>query len=125
MTIVIYIVTAFFVICSLLLTFVVLLQRPRSEGLGSAFGGGVTESIFGAQTSEVLVKATIWLGSLFFACTLLLAVLYAYRSKDNRGPGLEQKLEQAAKAEAPAASDAPAVPAQEPAPEPAPAPAKP
>jgi preprotein translocase subunit SecG len=119
MNIVIYIVTGLFVICSLLLTFVVLLQRPRSEGLGSAFGGGVTESIFGAQTSEVLVKATIWLGSIFFACTLLLAVLYAYRAKEGSTTGLQQKLEEAAQTDAPASSDAPQIPSDAPVPAPA------
>jgi len=35
---------------------VILMQRPKSEGLGAAFGGGVTENIFGAQTTNVLVK---------------------------------------------------------------------
>lgn len=80
-TVLIYVLTAIFVICSILLTLAVLMQRPRSEGLGAAFGGGMTESIFGAQTSDVLVKATIWLGGIFFVCTLALAFLYSYRSR--------------------------------------------
>lgn len=76
----IYAVLTVHVICSILLILIVLMQRPRSEGLGAAFGGGMTESVFGAGTTDVLTKGTIWLGSIFFAATLLLAVLYAHRT---------------------------------------------
>lgn len=65
------------VIVSLLMILVVLMQRPRSEGLGAAFGGGMTDNIFGAQTTHVLAKATTWLGGAFFALTLILAMLFA------------------------------------------------
>jgi preprotein translocase subunit SecG len=65
-------------VCALLIL-VVLVQRPRSEGLGAAFGGTVTDNLFGAQTTSVLGKATVWLGVGFFAITLLLAIAYARR----------------------------------------------
>ena len=82
MTFFIYAITAVLVICCLLLIGVVLLQRPRSEGLGSAFGGGMTESMFGAGTTDVLTKFTIWMAAAFFVCTLLLAVLMSHRDSD-------------------------------------------
>jgi preprotein translocase subunit SecG len=66
------------VIC-LLLVLVVLMQLPRSEGLGAAFGSAVTENIFGAQTTHVLARFTVWLGVAFFAVTLLLAIAYSRR----------------------------------------------
>ena len=56
------------------------MQRPKSEGLGAAFGGGVTENIFGAQTTNVLVKFTTWLAGMFFVLTFALSVLYAHQS---------------------------------------------
>jgi preprotein translocase subunit SecG len=56
---------------------VVLMQRPRSEGLGAAFGGGMTDNLFGAQTTHVLQKFTVYLGVGFFALTLLLAILFS------------------------------------------------
>jgi preprotein translocase subunit SecG len=59
---------------------VILMQRPKSEGLGAAFGGAVTENIFGAQTTNVLVKFTSWLAGIFFALTFALSILYAHRS---------------------------------------------
>ncbi len=64
---------------ALLMMFVILMQRPKSEGLGAAFGGGVTENIFGAQTTNVLTTITTWLASIFFITVLLLSVLYAHK----------------------------------------------
>jgi preprotein translocase subunit SecG len=69
-----------FVLVAALMVLVILMQRPKSEGLGAAFGGGVTENIFGAQTTNVLVKFTTWLAGVFFALTFALSVLYAHHS---------------------------------------------
>ena len=60
---------------------VILMQRPKSEGLGAAFGGGVTENIFGAQTTNVLTKITSWLAALFFLLTFGLSILYAHKGE--------------------------------------------
>jgi preprotein translocase subunit SecG len=67
---------------------VVLMQRPRSEGLGSAFGGGLTDNVFGSQTTNVLARFTTWMGIAFFAITLLLSILTA---KANSGKTAVQK----------------------------------
>src|SRR6266550_2945742 len=56
MNLLINLLSVFFVLVALLMVLVILMQRPKSEGLGAAFGGGVTENIFGAQTTNVLVK---------------------------------------------------------------------
>ena len=69
-----------FVLVAGLMVLVILMQRPKSEGLGAAFGAGVTENIFGAQTTNVLVKFTTWLAGVFFALTFALSVLYAHHS---------------------------------------------
>ena len=69
-----------FVLVAALMVLVILMQRPKSEGLGAAFGAGVTENIFGAQTTNVLVKFTTWLTGIFFALTFALSVLYAHQS---------------------------------------------
>jgi len=81
---------AIYVIVALLMVLVILMQRPKSEGLGAAFGGGVTENIFGAQTTNVLTKFTTWLASLFFLLTFVLSILYAHRSVGTSG--LRQEL---------------------------------
>jgi preprotein translocase subunit SecG len=81
MSILINILLVIVVIISLLIILLVLMQRPKNEGLGAAFGGGVTENLFGAQTTNVLQKLTRNLGILFFAITLLLSWLYVKQSK--------------------------------------------
>ena len=63
------------VIVCLLLALVVMLQKPKEGGLGGAVGGGMSEAVFGADASNVLIKVTIWLGSIFLINTLLLARL--------------------------------------------------
>src|SRR3954453_22098686 len=67
-------------IVALLMILVILMQRPKSEGLGAAFGGGVTENIFGAQTTNVLVKFTSYLSAFFFILTFALSILYAHQN---------------------------------------------
>jgi preprotein translocase subunit SecG len=96
LSIIIPILLAILVIVCVLLTLVVLMQRPKNEGLGAAFGSGVTENIFGAQTATVLTKATVYLGCIFFAVTLLLTVLTARQSMNRRVGVLENEVRKAA-----------------------------
>ena len=102
------------VIVCLLLVLVVLMQLPRSEGLGAAFGGTVTDNIFGAQTTHVLAKFTVWLGVAFFAITLMLAI--AYSRRETGRTRIQQELMNAAAPSASATAPAPsaAVPAASP-----------
>ena len=86
----IYILLGINILVCILLTLLVLMQKPRSEGLGAAFGGNFTDSIFGAQTSDVLTKGTIWLGGIFMALTLILALLYSHRQMG--GNKLQEEL---------------------------------
>ncbi|MGJ8676844.1 MAG: preprotein translocase subunit SecG [Akkermansiaceae bacterium] len=71
------------VIVCLLLALLVLMQRPKQEGLGAAFGAGLTDQAFGARTTDVLQKGTVYLGTLFFIVTLVLAILIGKRQNDN------------------------------------------
>ena len=82
MDLLIKIVTGLFVVVALLMLLVILMQRPKSEGLGAAFGGGVTENIFGAQTTNVLTKITGWLAAFFFVLTFGLSILYAHKGNN-------------------------------------------
>ena len=80
MSILINLLLGVFVVVCILLVLIILMQRPKSEGLGAAFGASVTENIFGAQTTNVLTKITGWLAGIFFVLTFALAVLYAHKS---------------------------------------------
>ncbi len=90
MTILINILLGLYLFIAVLMILVILMQRPKSEGLGAAFGGGVTENIFGAQTTNVLTKITGWLAALFFLLTFALSILYAH--KGNTKSGLSREL---------------------------------
>ncbi len=96
-----------FVLVALLMVLVILMQRPKSEGLGAAFGGAVTENIFGAQTTNVLVKFTSWLAGIFFALTFALSILYAHRSTADSAFRRELMKSQAATQTSPAPTAAP------------------
>ena len=80
MSLVINILLGIYVFIAVLMILVILMQRPKSEGLGAAFGGGVTENIFGAQTTNVLTKFTGWLAAIFFLLTFVLSILYARKA---------------------------------------------
>ncbi len=70
-----------FVIVCFLMILLILMQRPKQEGLGAAFGAGVTDQVFGARTTNVLQRGTVYLGSLFFLLSLTLAVLVGHKNK--------------------------------------------
>ncbi len=134
-----------FVIVCLLMTLLILMQRPKQEGLGAAFGAGVTDQVFGARTTNVLQRGTVYLGSLFFILALTLAVLIGHQNKkqsllapktpaakvekeepkkaDEAGKpkSLSEELpaDEKAPAETPAPAPAPAAPETAPAPKPA------
>ena len=103
MQIVINILLVIHVLVSLLIVLFVLMQRPKNEGLGAAFGGGMTDNLFGAQTTNVLQTITRWLGCIFFALSLGLSILYV---KAPRKSGLKERLGAIPVPAAPAASDA-------------------
>src|SRR3954447_4389349 len=107
MSILITILLGLWMLVALLMMLVILMQRPKSEGLGAAFGGAMTENLFGAQTTNVLVKFTAWLAGIFFVITFALSVLYAHRSMG--GSSLSRELKKTApSAQAPVASPSPA-----------------
>jgi preprotein translocase subunit SecG len=105
----------FFVLVSVLMVLVILMQRPKSEGLGAAFGGGVTENIFGAQTTNVLVKFTTWLVGIFFLLSFGLSILNAHRSTADSAFRRELMKNQAAPPTSPAPGAAKSSPASSPA----------
>ena len=107
MDIAITILSIIHVFLALLLVLIVMWQKPRQEGLGSSFGGGMTEQMFGAQTTNVLQKGTVWLAIFFFANTIIIAVLMTQQTKARANSNL---LDAAAAAPAAAAPVTPVMP---------------
>ena len=122
------------VVVCLLLALAVMLQKPKEGGLGGAIGGGMSEAVFGADASNVLIKVTIWLGSIFLVNTLLLARLTSVGHSQSVMADVSEPKQQPVEQQAPATAvpDAPLpsveelpAPAAKPEAKPAPAPAKP
>lgn len=100
-----------FVIVCILMSLLILMQRPKQEGLGAAFGGGVTDQVFGARTTNVLQKGTVYLGTMFFVLSLALAILMGQQTRTVTLATPEQaaKVEEAAPAEPQAESVPPSL----------------
>src|ERR1041385_7381613 len=108
MNVLIGLLTAVHVLVALVLIILVLMQKSSEQGIGAAFGGGVTETVFGAGTTTALVRMTIWCACIMLGTTLVLAILHTKRGGNE---SLMQKAIQTAPvAPAPAASQPPALP---------------
>lgn len=102
MSILINILTIFEVIVCVLLSLLVLMQRPRQEGLGAAFGSGMTDQMFGAQTTNVLQRGSVYLGVALFVLTFALAILTSHLDKrDAKGKSLIDNKDKKAVSTAP------------------------
>ena len=76
-----YILTVVYVLVCVLLLMVILLQQGKGD-MAAAFGGGSSQSAFGARAgATVLSKATAILAVLFMVGALALAIM------GQRGPG--------------------------------------
>ena len=77
-----YILTTFYVFVCLVLLLVILLQQGKGGDMASAFGGGSSQTAFGARAgATVLTRATTVLGALFMLGAIILGVY------GQRGPG--------------------------------------
>ena len=73
MNILLGILTFVLIVTSVFLVLVVLMQKAKNDGgLGAAMGGGMAEAAFGADTTNVLSKATINASILFFVLAFAL-----------------------------------------------------
>ncbi len=60
-----------FMLCGVVLTLLVLIQRGRGGGLAGAFGRAGGSSAFGTKTADVFIKATAVLGGVLFLLSIL------------------------------------------------------
>jgi preprotein translocase subunit SecG len=77
-----YLIAVLYVLSCLMLLLVVLLQQGKGGDMASAFGGGGSQTAFGARAgATVLTKATTVLGVLFMLGAITLGIL------GKQGPG--------------------------------------
>jgi len=66
-------VAVLFVIVSVILILVVLIQKGRGGGLSGAFGGGMASGLLGSKTGDFLTWVTIGLVAVFLGLAVLMA----------------------------------------------------
>jgi len=116
--------TILHVIVAIFLILVVLLQTGKRADLAGAFGGGGSQTAFGARGAATLLsRLTAWSAGIFMATSLILSLMSSSGSA-GRGSVLDSVHPPASSAPAPAPGTAPATPPATPAPVPAPPPAK-
>ena len=84
----------FYILISISLILIILLQQGKGSDIGSAFGGGSSNTMFGSSsTSNPLTKVTAVLAAIFL--TLSLSITYLSRSNLNQEtPILELEVEE-------------------------------
>lgn len=70
--------TVLFIIFSVLLIIIILLQSDKSAGLGIL--GGSSQTAFGSSTADVITKITTVMVALFMLSSLGLAILQSYKT---------------------------------------------
>lgn len=75
-----------FILVSIVLCFVILIQESKSSGLGASFGGDTSGSMFGTSTADVLKKFTAWLAVVFFTACVLLSFWTASMARSQNNP---------------------------------------
>ncbi len=105
-----YLLAILYVLSCLLLLLVVLLQQGKGGDMASAFGGGSSQTAFGARAgATVLTRATSVLGVLFMIGAIVLGII------GRQGPG---SIMSGVAGPPPVAAPAPVIPAPTPAPAP-------
>ena len=84
MTFLFYVALICFLSLSALLSLVILVQESKSMGLGAAFGGDPSNSLFGTSTAQVLKKFTAYLAGFFMISCILLSFWSSRIATSNR-----------------------------------------
>ena len=85
------------IVLSIVIVALVLLQQGKGSDLGSAFGGGSSNSMFGALgPSDFMGKLTYLIVAVWLILTLLLAYFYKSQNTDQlfETPLIEEAIEE-------------------------------
>ena len=112
-----YLVAFLYVLACLMLVLVVLLQQGKGGDIASAFGGGSSQTAFGARAgATVLTKATAILGTLFMIGAVTLGIM-GRGGSGSLMRGISAPQQQSAPAPAPSAPAQPKTDQPQPAPQ--------
>ncbi len=85
-----------FILVSVLMVIVILLQSGKGQGLAGSIGGGMAStSIFGGRgAADFLSKATAWIAAIYMVLAIMLSVMYKSRSEAAQKSLIEKRMEQ-------------------------------
>lgn len=85
-----------FVLLSITMVIVILLQAGKGQGLAGAIGGGFAGgSIFGGRgAADFLSKATTWIAALYMIFAILIGMLYKSEAEEAQKSLIEKRVEQ-------------------------------
>jgi preprotein translocase subunit SecG len=99
MSILFYLFLFLFLLASVLLCFVILIQEAKSLGLGASFGGDNSDSLFGTSTAEVLKRFTAYLAGAFLTSCLILSLWSGSLGRAHNAPMIPTEMTQPANEE--------------------------
>ena len=70
------VVAGLFIICSVILILIILIQKGRGGGLSAAFGGAMASGILGSKVGDFLTWVTIVLVGIFLSLAVVMAKFY-------------------------------------------------
>jgi preprotein translocase subunit SecG len=88
---------ALFLLCCVCLCLIILVQEGKGGGLGTAFGGEASDSLFGTSTPEILKKFTGYIAGVFLVLCVVLSFWtssLARQSKAITGTMQQTEIEQ-------------------------------
>ena len=108
-----------FILISITMVIVILLQAGKGQGLAGSIGGGAGgSSIFGGRgAADFLSKATSWIAALYIIFALAIGMLYKTEVESTQQSLIEQRASQQEQAVQPNIPVAPVEQAQQPQPE--------
>ena len=96
------VVAAIFVICSVALILVILIQKGKGGGLSGTFGGAMASGILGSKTGDFLTWFTIALVGIFLTLAVVMAKFYKPTITDfGVGPAVQREQPQSPESPSP------------------------
>lgn len=76
-----------YIIACIGLILIVLLQAGKGATLGASFGGGASQTVFGARSATLIGRLTWVLAVIFMACALILTKISPWGKTETTGAG--------------------------------------
>ena len=85
-----------FILLSITMVIVILLQAGKGQGLAGAIGGGMGGgSIFGGRgAADFLSKATSWVAAIYMIIAILIGMLYKSEAEEAQKSLIERRVEE-------------------------------